>query len=309
MVERRPLTATTDKPMAAANGGGPATFAAVQAEIAAAMAAGELSLPQKFEWFEKKLKAALSDSAVTTSELERIARETDVAIEVARQEAVAARERGLDLCADSRLAREAIEDAEFFVGRLLTQRPRLDALLHSRRQADQRAAYVVRFEQLKIEGELLGTELADLYPDAVRRMVEVFGRLRAFRERCRALHVTDTQGGSPRVSDPELKARRLDGFSRDVPSLLDAVHLHDWQSGTEIWPPRQPSFAADFAQTMTIPSVGAAWADPEVQERRRAEIAAQQEQMARHHSQMSRDQEALQNSQLRADWERRKNPQ
>ena len=34
---------------------------------------------------------------------------------------------------------------------------------------------------------------------------------------------------------------------------------------------RQPSFAADFVQSMTIPSVGAAWCDPEVQERRRAE--------------------------------------
>jgi hypothetical protein len=166
----------------------------------------------------------------------------------------------------------------------------------------------VRYEQLKIEGAALGAELAEIYPGLVGPLVDLFGRLRAFRQRCHALHAGDP-GGLPHVSDPELKARGLGGFTADNPSLLESVHLHDWQSGKEVWPPRQPSFAAEFAASMTIPSVGAAWSDPAVQERRRTELAAEQQRMAQAHSQMAKEQEENQNRQLRADWERRNNPQ
>jgi hypothetical protein len=123
MTERRPIKSepTADvATAAAANGGEPATFAQVQAEIEARLAAGpELTLAEKFEWFERKLKAALSDNSVTANELSKIVRETDLAIEAARQEAVAARERGLDFCAvpDSKLARECIDNAEFAISR------------------------------------------------------------------------------------------------------------------------------------------------------------------------------------------------
>ena len=222
MIERKPIK-NPDVATVATNGSGPPTFAAVQAEIAAAMAAGELSLPQKFEWFEKKLKAALADSSVSASELAKIARETDVAIEAARQEALAARERGLDFVAspDAKAAREAIENAEFAISRLLTQRPRLEALLDARLLAEQRAAYLVRYEQLKIEGAALAQDLADLYPDAVRRIVEVFAKLAAFQQQCRVLHLSDPGDGRPHVPDPELKARGSHGFSRDQPSLLE----------------------------------------------------------------------------------------
>ena len=89
-------------------------------------------------------------------------------------------------------------------------------------------------------------ELVDLYPSLVGPLVDLFGRLRAFRERCRALHVTDP-GGLPHVVDPELVARRLDGFTRDVPSLLDSVRLPDFTSGRELTARENPnSFAASF---------------------------------------------------------------
>ena len=58
-------------------------------------------------------------------------------------------------------------------------------------------------------------ELAELYPGAVGPLVDVFVRLRAFQQKCRALHLTDP-GGLPHLTDPELMARGLDGFSRDT---------------------------------------------------------------------------------------------
>lgn len=304
MIERKPIK-NPDVATVATNGSGPPTFAAVQAEIAAAMAAGELSLPQKFEWFEKKLKAALADSSVSASELAKIARETDVAIEAARQEALAARERGLDFVAspDAKAAREAIENAEFAISRLLTQRPRLEALLDARLLAEQRAAYLVRYEQLKIEGAALAQDLADLYPDAVRRIVEVFAKLAAFQQQCRVLHLSDPGDGRPHVPDPELKARGLHSFSRDQPSLLESVHLHDWQSGREIWPPRPADFAATFAASMIVPSAGPYWADEQVRARIAAEQQQQRERMAAHYASQAAEQLERENRALRENWE------
>jgi hypothetical protein len=302
VIQRRPLQSEPTADLAtasSANGSGPPTFAAVQAEIEARMAAGPMTLPEKFEWFERKLKAALADSDISASELGKIARETDLAIEAAQQEAVAARERGLDFVVspDAKAAREAIENAEFAISRLLTQRPRLEALLHSRQQAEQRDAYVVRFEQLKIEGAALGAELADLYPGLVRPLVDLFGRLRAFRERCRALHVTDPDG-LPHVSDPELKVRRLGGFSAEVPSLLDSVHLPDFTSGRELWPEKPPSFAANFAASMVPAHPGPMWSDPAYQERVAAEREQERQRMAAHFEQAAREQEARENRTL-----------
>ena len=296
MIERRPIKA---------NGSGePATLAQVQAEIEAALAAGELSLQEKFEWFERKLKAALTDSSATASELGKLLGQTDNAIAAAEQEALAARERGLDFVAspDAKLARECIENAEFAISRLLTQRPRLEALLQARLLAEQRDAYVVRYEQLKIEGAALGAELVE-YPGLVGPLVDLFGRLRAFRERCRALHVTDP-GGLPHVSDPELRARRLDGFTGDVPSLLDSVRLPDFTSGRELWPEKPTSFEANFAASMVPQHPGATWCDPEFLAARRRAITEEQEKLALHARARQKEQQDRENQELKSQWQR-----
>jgi hypothetical protein len=202
---------------------------------------------------------------------------------------------------DPREARQQAEDATFASNRLRTLRPRLLARYHEISAAEQRQQYLARYEQLKIEGAALAQELADLYPALVGPLVEVFARLRVFQQQCRALHLSDPGDGRPHVPDPELKARRLDGFSRDTPSWLD-TRLYDWQSGREVWPPPQLSFAADYAVD-DHPSVGAAWADPAIQERRRAEIVAEQERMARHHATQAAEQQERENRQLREQWE------
>jgi hypothetical protein len=57
-----------------------------------------------------------------------------------------------------------------------------------------------------------------------------------------------------RVLSAELHARGLDSFSYNTPSLRTAVHLVDWDSGREIWPPPPPSMAAAFAATSMVPA-------------------------------------------------------
>ena len=284
------------------------TLAEVEAEIEVALAAGELSLQDKFALFERRLKAALTDSSatITAATLEKLLHECDNAIAAAQQEAIDARERGLDFVAspDIKAAREAVDDAEFFVSRLLTQRPRLAALLDARRAQEQRAQYLARYEQLKSEGAALAQELAEIYPALVGPLVGVFTRIRAFEQQCSALHQTDP-GSMPHVVDPELQARGLAEFSRDLPSLLESVRLSDWRTGKEIWPPRSGDFAASFAASMTVPSAGPFWSDESVRARIAAERQRENERMALHAQRAAKEQEQRQNRQLRDEWEAR----
>ena len=250
-------------------------------------------LPVRLAELERRISTALTGDK-TAHDLANLLMQCDLAVPQAEEFAKSELERALDPLRspdDPREARQQAEDATFASNRLRTLRPRLLARYHEVSAAEQRQQYLVRYERLKIEGAALGAELADCYPGLVGPLVEVFVRLSAFREQTRALHLSDPGDGRPHLRDPELQARRLDGFTRDVPSLLESVHLHDWQSGREVWPPRQPAFAAEFVQSMTVPSVGAAWADPVVQERRRAEIAAEQERMSRHYATQAAEQQ------------------
>jgi len=112
------------------------------------------------------------------------------------------------------------------------------------------------------------------------------------------LHLSDP-GGSPHLGEPELMARGLDGFTRDTPSLLESVRLRDWGTGREVWP-TPSTFSVDYAQSMPVPlHAGAHWADPEVQARRHAELAAERERIARFHTQGAKEQEIRQNKEER----------
>jgi hypothetical protein len=308
MVDRRPIQSAPSK----------------SADVAAAAAANggddEITindpLPIRLAELEKRISAALT-GARSGHDLVNLLTQCDLAIPQAQEFAKAEQERALDPLLSplgdaatgqsaAREARQQVEDATFASNRLRTLRPRLLARYNEVIAAEQRQQYLGRYTDLKREGAVLAQELVDLYPSLVGPLVELFGRLRDFQQQCRALHLTDPGDGRPHIIDPELAARGLRAFSADTPSLLECVHLHDWQSGKEIWPPFQPPFAAQFV--LPVPQhPGAAWSDPVFQERRRAEIAAEQEKMARHHSQMSKEQEENQNRQLRADWEARQN--
>jgi hypothetical protein len=261
MIERRPITAaTTDKPTAAAaNGSGEITI--------------DSPLPIRLAEMERRVSAALTGER-TAHDLANLLMQTDFAIPQAQEFAKSEQERALDPLLSplgdaatgqsaAREARQQAEDATFAANRLRTLRPRLLARYHEVSAAEQRAQYLSRYADLKREGAALAQDLADLYPDAVRRIVEVFAKLAAFQQQCRVLHLSDPGDGRPHVTDPELQARGLRGFSRDQPSLLESVHLHDWQSSKEIWPPFQPPFAAQFV--LPVPQhPGALWSDPAV---------------------------------------------
>jgi hypothetical protein len=311
MVERRPLKSEPTADLAT-----PSSLATVasdngaegEAAVTSVNGGDELTidspLPLRLAELERRISAALT-SERTAHDLTNLLLQTDLAIPAAEEFAKAELERALDplQSPDPRAARQQAEDATFASNRLRTLRPRLLARYHDISAAEMRQQYLVRYEELKQEGAALGAELADLYPGLVAPLVEVFTRLRAFQQQCRALHVTDNGTGLPHVIDPELQARGLHGFTRDTPSLLESVHLRDWRSGREVWPPPS-TFAADYVQSMGVPGhPGSAWADPAVQARIAAERAAENERMARHYAQAAKTREQTENQQLRENWE------
>jgi hypothetical protein len=290
LIERKPIKNPDVATVAAANGG--------DDEITI-----NDPLPIRLAELEKRISAALTGER-TAHDLANLLMQCDLAVPQAEEFAKSELERALDPLRspdDPREARQQAEDATFAANRLRTLRPRLLARYHEISAAEQRDKYLAHYEQLKIEGAALGAELVDLY-GAVMPLVEVFGRLRAFRERCRALHAGDP-GGLPHVNDAELQARRLDGFTGEVKSLLEAVRLPDFTSGRELWPEKPISFAASFAASMVPVHPGPMWSDPVYQERVAEERRQEQERLAAARAQAAKLQLDRENKELRENWE------
>ncbi|MFY9898283.1 MAG: hypothetical protein WAK67_10865 [Xanthobacteraceae bacterium] len=99
------------------------------------------------------------------------------------------------------------------------------------------------------------------------------------------------------MRDPELIARNLEGFDRERPSLLAEVHLLDWDSGRQAWPPPRPSMASAFAATFLPAHDPANWAND--YERRAAAQQAERQRMAQYYERLTKDQEERENREAR----------
>jgi hypothetical protein len=192
-----------------------------------------------------------------------------------------------------------MEDAQFMVGRLRTLQPRLLARYQEVVAQDQLKQWQAHAQALGSEGEQLAEDLA-LYAEVTPKLVAVFARLAAYRQKLSALYAERPPGVDDIAQDPELVARNLDQFSRDTQSLLDAVTLRDWHSGKEVWPERSSAhFAAAFAQSMAVPPhPGAVWWRES--ERKTAERQAEAERMAAYYADASKQQELRKNEEERA---------
>jgi hypothetical protein len=107
-------------------------------------------------------------------------------------------------------------------------------------------SYRAKQSQLAPEGNALEQELATVYRDAARRIVDLFTRIRAFQQRARQ------DLGNPPANVEPLPA--LAGAH-----LLDKVQLFDLDGDKQTWPP-PATFAATYAESMPVPlHPSAAW--------------------------------------------------
>jgi hypothetical protein len=197
---------------------------------------------------ERRLADALDDSSSTAQTLKALIAETEGAIVDADLKAVRTREAAFDpqLSRDPTAARAAMEDAALAVGRLNTLHSRL-LRRHSEVATRERAAsWTASFYELRDRRDALAAELAALYPQAVRDLLNLFIRIAAFDNEVGRLHSARPAGLALHLASVELTARGLDRFTRDTPSLLNTLTLFDLPSGKQLWPQVAPRDMALF---------------------------------------------------------------
>jgi hypothetical protein len=205
-------------------------------------------------------------------------------------------ERSGSLSLDPKAARQAIADATFAVNRLRM-------LLSKLQVRYQQACEEAGVEEMRRKRKSLTRRVFNwpkncrkTYPPAQNKLSNLFTRIAAHRQRISALHQR-RPAGVQSVRDPELIARNLDGFDRERPRLLAEVHLLDWNSGGQIWPPPRPSMAAAFAATIVPANNPADWANN--YERRAAAQQAERQRMADYYARLTKEQEERQNAEAR----------
>ena len=156
--------------------------------------------------------------------------------------------------------------------------------------------YEAEAQVLDEETIQLAQELNETYPPAQNKLSNLFSRIAAHRQRISALHQR-RPAGVQSVRDPELIARNLHRLDRERPSLLAEVHLRDWDSGRQIWPPPRSSMAAAFAATLVPANNPADWANN--YERRAAAQQRERQYIADYYARTTREQEERENREAR----------
>ena len=150
------------------------------------------------------------------------------------------------------------------------------------------------------ERDGLAEQLREVYPDSVAKIVDLFTRIKVNNEALSTLHQARPAGVQLHLYSAELEARGIEAFTRDVPSLLDSVHLIDWESGREVWPSPRPSMAAAFAAVEPPHDshrFTADWAKDN--EKRAAAQRAEQQRIADYYARATKEQEQRENAEAR----------
>lgn len=128
---------------------------------------------------------------------------------------------------------------------VLQQRYRqLEALEHS-------VEWTADYAMVEEERDQLAAELTALYPDMVKKFVDLFKRIAACDKNVDTINRTAPAGESRRLKSTELHARGLDYFSATQPTLAKTVCLpHPGATSQLAWPPVDHSFAVQAADAV-----------------------------------------------------------
>jgi hypothetical protein len=225
MVEKRPNDKPVEAPSNKATSGAPPTL-------------------------EQRISMALTGD-LPSVELGELLGANDAAIVAAEQAAQAAKEYAYDptLSPDIAEARERMENTALLVGRLQTLRPRLLTKYRETYLKEQAAEWRDKASELIGEGTELSEQLSEMYPKAVHDLVSLFARIADFKKRRDACYSNRPDQIGDQLPEPELLARRLDGFTVNTPSLLEQTQLFDFETGTQIWPVAQPLIGVVMAES------------------------------------------------------------
>jgi hypothetical protein len=244
---------------------------------------------------EKRIASALTGDT-TADDIAGLIEETERAIvhadKVAKNERVKALDLGLS--PDPKVARSAMEDAEFASARLRNVLPRLQS--HQLKLAAQEyaAKWKQDYEAIKVKRDALAEQLGE-YPELVAKIADLFTRIAANDAELSRLHLARPAGVALHLLSAELVARGLGAFSRADPPIAKGLMLPDFAASEKmVWPPPSPplSSLASFQPPAGVAATGSDWW--RYRDQRGKEIAKENERVANYYEGEQREREARQ---------------
>jgi len=205
---------------------------------------------------EPRLAAALGNPNLGVAELSELIIAVEGAAASADQSVAAERDKALDMLASSDIAaaHEAVAVAQLSRDRVHAVLPKLRERLSAALNAEQRDRWLEDYRRVKAQRDEAVAAFKH-YPSLAEKIVHLFATAAAVDREVSRVNGSAPDGEHRRLKEVELKARNVESFSRDNPSIAKAVQLPDWgDSAKMVWPPPQPSLAVQVATSMTYGS-------------------------------------------------------
>jgi hypothetical protein len=244
---------------------------------------------------EQRIALALRNQNASGAELGDLITDVETAADAANATAINLRSASLDL-----VLTPDVGDAPQRIGHAEMTRDRLNKTLPKLRKQLEEALYAEQCERWYADCERVQARVDEAvsafrtYPQHAQAIADSFALAANVDKEVQRINASAPAGVHTRLKPVELQARGLDHFDRNHPSLAAKVKLGCWDDpNSKLWPVRHcNSLAVAVAASMTVPyHPGGAWADPDVQAQRRAEIEKQQREIAAYHQQAAHDEE------------------
>jgi hypothetical protein len=230
---------------------------------------------------DQRIAAALSGD-VSSADLAVLIQETEAAAVAVGEAAARARTRALDPgTADPSEAKSEMIDAEFRRDRLNAALPRLQQRYAKVLQAEAKAAWVKRYDELRPRVEAAAEELKSIYTEFVPKLVAALAHARELDQEVRVCReskpVDDEPFDGRRLLEVELVARNISGIGdRDFGLDRDLV-LPDFDKPREkIWPPLETPSALRTSMTSAssypMPEAQARWLQAQAEREARRQV-------------------------------------
>ena len=256
---------------------------------------------------EQRIATILNNDNSRAAEIAEIVRDAERAAQTADQAVEAERAKAIDIVQSPNVeaAHRAVAEAVLARERLRASLAKLRTKLSEAQAAEAQERWQVEFNRVKQKRDEAAAAFRR-YPELSQGILHLFALAAEIDREIDHVNANAPNGVHQRLRCVENEARNVE-FSRDRPSLAATVELRDWNnSARTLWPLRHfGSLAAEFAQSMTTPAVGARWSEPETQAERRREIERSQTQQSEFYQRETEQQEARQNAEAAQRFGRR----
>lgn len=165
--------------------------------------------------------------------------EVEEAITAAQAEAKEQHALARDIaCTDYTAAHARAVAAELTIDRLQGVVPDLQAKLRQATAQEYRERWLADLRHVEAKRDVAAKAFAR-YPEIVDELITIFQQAEATDKEVQRVNAAAL--GSQRLQTVELHARKLERFTRAMPSLAKTVQLPDFQESEKLlWPPRVP---------------------------------------------------------------------